>query len=218
MGEQKLNQTRLIMISYSLSIIAVSMFVFATFFSKNSELQKQGIYWFGIATVCALLPTILPLVTKLKVLDFEVEFKEKLENVEKRIGEIEDAFLKSFESLKREEQELPASFIEQRNRHWDRFDDYMQRLDGEQRFAAQKENSLIYLKNFGLTVRELKERLAKLGHYKGTIDNTFSQDLATAIEQFQRVNNMRHIDGFFGELTFERMAERLAELDKRTKE
>jgi hypothetical protein len=154
----------------------------------------------------------------LKLLDLEIEFKEKLENVEKRITEIEDAFVKSFESLKQEERELPPSFIEQRNRHWDRYDEHMQGLDGQQRFESQRENSLVYLKKFGITVQDLKERLAKLGYYKGDINNVFSQDLAKAIEHFQKINNMRHIDGMFGELTFEKMAERLADTQKRNKD
>lgn len=218
MNDPKSNQKRLIAISYTLSVLAISMFAYSTFLSKVSDLQKQGIYWFGIAAVCALLPTILPLISKLKVLDLEVEFKEKLESVEKRIAEIEDAFVKSFEGLRREEQELPLSFIEQRNRQWDRYDEYMQSLDKEQRFEAQRENSLFYLKKFGLSVRDLKERLAKLGYYQGYVNDDFSRDLPAAIEHFQRINNMRHIDGIFGELTFEKMAERLTEIAKRITE
>lgn len=214
MTNQRFNQKRVAAISYTLALAAIAMFIFTVFFSNITDLQRQGIYWFGIAAICALLPTLLPLVTKLKVLDFEVEFNAKLESVEKRVAEIEDAFIKSFESLRREEQELPPSFIEQRNRQWDRFDEYMQGLDKEQRFQAQKHNSLIYLEKFGLTVRDLKQRLTQLGYYRGEIDNDFSRDLAEAIEHFQRMNNMRHIDGMFGELTLQKMAEQLAQATK----
>jgi hypothetical protein len=191
------------------------MFVFVSFFSDNPELQTQGIYWFGLAAIFGLLPTVLPFTTKLKVLDFELEFREKLEEVEKRVEEAEDVFLKAFESLQQDEKELPPDFVELRNRHWDKWDEDFQSLSGPERFKAQRANSLIYLDKFGLTVRGLKEQLAQLGFYKGEINNSFSRDLATAIEDFQRSNNMRHVDGMFGELTFAEMVERLKDQDTR---
>lgn len=209
MNNKEPNQKHLTRISYCLSMFAMAMFVFVSFFSDNVEMQTQGIFWFGVASIFGLLPTVLPFTTKLKVLDFELEFKEKLEEVEKRVEKAEEAFSRAFENLQRDEKDLPPDFLERRSRHWDEWDEDLQNLPGLERFQAQRKNSLIYLEKLGLTVRELKEKLAQLGFYEGEVNNSFSRDLAQAIEDFQRANNMRHIDGMFGQLTLAKMKERL---------
>jgi len=203
---------KIVISSYLFSLVALSMFVYTTFFSGVKELQTQGIYWFIISLVCLLLPEI----NKLKLKDVEVEFKEKLEKVEKQLVELEDEFFKHLATLKKEDDSLPKEYIEKRNRHWDNFERYVQSLDTEKRFQVQKSISLYYLEEYNISVKELKERLVCLGYYKGRIDDDFTEDLAEALTEFQRLNNMRHIDGVFGPLTYEKMTQKLQ--DKIAKE
>jgi hypothetical protein len=196
---------RIIISSYLFSLTALGMFVYTTFFSNEPSLRGQGIYWFGISLACLLLPEV----RKLKLKDVEVEFKEKLKKVERKIFELEDEFFKHLQTLRKEEDSLPADYIERRNRHWDNFEEYVQSLDEDTRFEIQKSNTLHYLQEFKLSVKQLKERLSRLGYYTGVMDDVFSKDLAEALTAFQRVNNLRHVDGVFGQLTYEAMAERL---------
>ena len=213
MKDQNLSQQRRIrLFSYFFSVLAALMSVYSIFFSNSGNLQQQGIYWFSIAVICALLPQVLPLVTKLKISDFEIEFKKKLTDIERRVAKIEDIFAESFEHLKQSERKMPLILKEQRSQYWDNYDEFVKNLDKEQRFELQKKNSLLYLRKFGLTVHDLKEGLAKLGYYKGSIDDEFSEDLVAAIEYFQRVNNMRYVDGIFGELTLEKITQQLNEI------
>jgi hypothetical protein len=195
-----------VIISYLFFIIALAMFFYTTFFSNIMGMQTQGIYWFGVSLVCLFLPEV----NKLKLKDVEVEFKDKLDKVEKQLVELEDDFFTYLTTLKKEEDDLPKEYIEKRNRHWDNFERYVLSLDDETRFQVQKANSLNYLAKFKLTVKELKERLARLGYYNGQIDDNFTKDLAEALTKFQRLNNMRHIDGIFGQLTYEKVAAKLS--------
>jgi len=197
-----------IVIGYLFSISALGMFIYVTFFSGVKELQTQGIYWFGISILCLLLPEI----NKLKFKDIELEFKQKLAKVEKQIVELEDNFFRYIAPLKNEENNLPKEFVEKRNQHWDNFDNYVQGLDEKTQIEVQKLNSVHYLKEYQLSVKELKKQLSHLGVYKGKLDDNFTQDLANALIEFQKTNNLRHIDGVFGPLTYEKMAEKQRDL------
>lgn len=54
---------------------------------------------------------------------------------------------------------------------------------------------------------QLKEMLKALGFYRGAIDNNLSEGTIQAIIQFQKSNNLSHIDGIFGPLSFQKMKE-----------
>jgi hypothetical protein len=93
-----------------------------------------------------------------------------------------------------------------RNKHWDSFDSYVSSLRGTDRFKVQKLNCLQYLNKWGLTVTQLRKELCVLG-FPTPEDEEFSEDLVMALEDFQRTHCMRHVDGFFGELTYRQMYE-----------
>lgn len=190
-------------VSYLFSIVAFFMFFFSIFLSNTKELQIQGIYWF----VISLSSSLLPILSKLKLKDIELEFNEKLQKVEKRLYDLEDEFFKSLENIKDEELMMTKEFITRRNRHWDEFQKYIDTLPSNERFEVQKLNSISHLNKFHLTVKDLKQKLSLLNFFDGNIDDDFTEDLAHALTEFQRLNNMRHIDGVFGELTYEKMAE-----------
>lgn len=110
-----------------------------------------------------------------------------------------------------EEHSLSATDRENRNRHWDSFQRYMEGLNEKALFLHQKKNSLFYLDKFDLSVAEIKNKLNYLGYYNGEQDNEFSRDFVMAIESFQKLNNMRHIDGMIGELTLKELETRVNE-------
>jgi len=145
-----------------------------------------------------------------RIEELVAEVKQQRPNVAKVI-EIEDRFIASIKPIQEQERELERLKIKARNRYWDEYHSYIESLDGETLFDVQRLNNLHYLHEFGLSVEDLKKNLARLGYYKGKIDDEHSHELVNAIVEFQVVNNMRHVDGIFGELTFQKMVERLKE-------
>lgn len=116
-----------------------------------------------------------------------------------------------------EENSLSIGDRENRNKHWDSFQKYMEGLSEKALFLHQKKNSLFYLDRYDLSVTEIKKKLNYLGYYNGAIDNEFTKDFVIAVKSFQRLNNMRHIDGMIGELTLKELETRVNEKITRKK-
>jgi hypothetical protein len=91
-----------------------------------------------------------------------------------------------------------------RNAHWDNFERRVSRLPQGDRYVVQRRNSLYYLNKWGLTVTQLRMALASLG-FKTVNNPDFTPDLAAALENFQRIHCLRHVDGVFGHLTYRQM-------------
>jgi hypothetical protein len=89
-----------------------------------------------------------------------------------------------------------------RNAHWDRFEAFVDSLDSNEKLRVQKLNTLYYLKEYHLTIRQLKEQLQYLSLYSGPISNQLDDDVIEAIVRFQERYNLRHVDGVFGPLTY----------------
>ena len=100
--------------------------------------------------------------------------------------------------------EVEANF---RNEHWDHFQAYINSLNGTKKLATQKLNTLFYLEDYRLSVLQLKEQFKTLGLYKGEMNDNLTDDVIYAIEKFQKLYNLRHIDGVFGPLTYLAMEE-----------
>ena len=123
-----------------------------------------------------------------------------------------DQFFASYEKFKEQENQMTLEQIKARSLHFDDYDKFISSMPPGERFELQKLNSENYLKEFGLTAEELKKKLQQLNYFNGEINNEFTRELANSLEMFQVKNNMRHIDGFFGELTYDMIALRLKEL------
>jgi len=108
-----------------------------------------------------------------------------------------------------EEDNLSLVELENRNKYWDNYESHMKSLNRKERFIYQKMNTIFYLDKYGLSVQEIKKHLRSLGYYDGNINNEFTEDFALSIEKFQNLNNMRHIDGMIGELTLEKIEDKL---------
>ncbi|MBU1052330.1 MAG: toll/interleukin-1 receptor domain-containing protein [Proteobacteria bacterium] len=99
---------------------------------------------------------------------------------------------------------LSSTLASARNEYWDKFYNHLSSLRDPDRLELQKVNTLHYLEKWGLTVQQLRNELARFG-FPTVVNPYFTADLAIALENFQRTNCMRHIDGLFGELTYREM-------------
>jgi hypothetical protein len=88
---------------------------------------------------------------------------------------------------------------------FDDYDRFFNRHSEIDKNGLRRLNTERYLEEWGLSIAILKEKLKLLGFYRGTIDDNYTEDLPEAISGFQRDSMMRQIDGYFGELTYERM-------------
>lgn len=129
-----------------------------------------------------------------------------------KIKEEVDQFLLSYQKLKEGEDQMTVAEKKARFQHFDYYDSVINSKLPTEKFRLQKLNSEQYLQHFGLKVQDLKEKLQQLDYFNGEINNEFTKELANSLEIFQMDNNMRHIDGFFGELTYDMIALRLKEL------
>lgn len=89
--------------------------------------------------------------------------------------------------------------------HFDEYDRRFDALPEQKKAHVRRLNTEHYLHKWGLTVAVLKEKLSALSFYKGAVDDEYTEDLAEALADFQRHHMMRQIDGYFGELTYEKM-------------
>jgi hypothetical protein len=90
-----------------------------------------------------------------------------------------------------------------RNKYWDKFSHTVEAMENSpEKYRIQKRATKKKLKKFGLSIFQLKEQLKAIRLYEGTINNQFTDDLVDVITAFQRIYNLRHHDGIFGELTY----------------
>jgi hypothetical protein len=200
----------IVFLSGIFALSAIAMFVYTTFWSKDDSLKEQGIFWFLIAIASSILPTV----SHLRFQDFEVEFRREIKRVEDEVVELKGLLDKAVEKVNLEESSLTPQQLADRNAHWD---DYQRRMDSvsrSERFRLQRLNTLRYLNRYEVSIRQIKEHLRTLDVYSGDIDDDFSPDFARAIEQFQRQNNMRHVDGMIGQLTLREIYAKLEEQNR----
>jgi V8-like Glu-specific endopeptidase len=134
-----------------------------------------------------------------KKLNVKIQNKNK---VNRNLQEAVDKILK-------EENSLALPERERRNIHWDTYQKHMTAMNDEERFDCQKRNSLYYLDAYGMSTKMVKEHLASLEYYQGEINDQFTKELVGSIEHFQRLNNLRHVDGMIGQLTLKKIEEKL---------
>jgi hypothetical protein len=136
-----------------------------------------------------------------------VELKKNLEKVEKQVEELSDTFFNAIGRVWQEENDMPNFLREKRNQHWDKFQKYMDSLQGEAKLQAQIKNTYYYLHDYKIKPQLLKEKLASIDFFQGPLNNELDKTLIDSIVEFQRSQNLRHIDGIFGPLTYRRLTE-----------
>jgi hypothetical protein len=101
-----------------------------------------------------------------------------------------------------EELNLDDAFQKSRNEYWDAFGRRVDAQMPEMKRVYQKANTLCYLREYGLTIRQLKGALKELRVQPGEINDDYEESVAVALEAFQRRFNLRHVDGIFGPVTY----------------
>ena len=120
-----------------------------------------------------------------------------------------DLFVRRFHDL--DGHLLPASHHRQLADRFDHYDLFFQSQSDDRKRTLRRLNTLSYLRTFGMEMRILKDRLAKLGFYGGAVDDTYDEEVAEGLARFQDSRMMRQVDGFFGELTYREMIHALIE-------
>jgi len=72
------NMKKLIFSCYLSAFITLLISVYVIFFSGLKDLQVQGIYWFGIAILCFILPSMHPVIEQISSFRVDkgaIEFK-----------------------------------------------------------------------------------------------------------------------------------------------
>jgi hypothetical protein len=119
----------------------------------------------------------------------------------------DDDFYRAIAKVWAEDRKLGEQEKLERAEHWDHFRAVVNLLPTAGRLQVQMENTLHYLREYGLTVRQLKDALRRLGALKGVVDDELDANLIQSLLQFQVLHNLRHHDGVFGPLTYLKMSE-----------
>ncbi len=140
---------------------------------------------------------------------------EKVNKPIELINQQRESLQEAVDRIIAEEDALSSQEIENRNRHWDKFQHYLESIDKTRLFEHQRKNNVFLLRRRGLTAMDVKRHLMALGYYEGAIDNDFNYEFVEAVTRFQQHTNMRHVDGIVGELTLAKIQEKLAHKSRR---
>ena len=194
-------------LAYIFALVALGMFIYTSFTETGTALKDQGIYWFFASFFSALIPHI----KQFRYKDLEVTFKEEVKNLEisfaKRIDKLNSDIFLAAEPLRAGEEVMSPERRKRRDEVFQRFATDLQQLPPQERFMKQEQMSRQYLNQLKLDVSQLKDILQKLGFYSGPIDNEFTPQLVDAMTIFQTKNRIKPVDGIFGFLTYQKMAE-----------
>lgn len=196
-------------IGYGFGIFALLIFIFSFFYSEESALKEQAIFWFYSALIACLIPHI----KQFKYKDLEVQFRENFQKLEKDVGEkierLEHSFVDQLESIKAYEMSLSP---EEKARRKNIFMNYAAKLESlpkEEQLADQEARSRYAMRVNNLTLSDFKSLLKQAGYFEGKIDNEFTLNLVDCIKEFQKKNNMT-IDGIAGNLTILKLGDILS--------
>ena len=168
-------------IGYGFGIFALFIFIYSFFYSGESALKEQAIFWFYSALIASLIPHI----KQFKYKDLEVQFRENFQKLEKDVGK----------KIERVEHTVAEKFAE-----------YLDTLPDEQQLSRQDEITRRHLYRARMTLPELKSLLIKAGYFNGNVDDEFTSILVSSIKDFQTKNNLT-IDGIAGNLTILKLRE-----------
>lgn len=121
------------------------------------------------------------------------------------LTKVNENFFHAIDRVRAELANAPEDYAVVQHIHWNSFQDTVDSLAPEERLLVQKENIKHYLDKWHLSVTHLKKELHFLGVYEGELNDELTDDVVDAIVRFQRIHNLRHIDGVFGPLTYSEM-------------
>jgi len=80
----------------------------------------------------------------------------------------------------------------------ERFAERLKQEPSDRALLQQEFFTRMHLKNFGMSVSDLKHALNAAGYYDGEVGDAFSAELAAAIARFQRDHELKPDDGIYG--------------------
>jgi len=182
--------------------------------SKWVEREWKIAYWeevnknrIMILPVCIEQCTVPKLLQTKKYAKLYASYKQGIDDIQKAINDFSiqrarDNFYHAVEMVKNDFNNSSPNEALLRYAHWNRFDNKVKSLNKSVSIEVQRLNSLYYLKEYGLSVKQLKEQLTILDVYHGVLNDSFTAEVADSIINFQRYHYLRHIDGVFGPLTY----------------
>jgi len=189
------------------ALSAMGICIHGHFYSTDTAIKTQAIYWFGISMAAAFIPQLKGLATyirRVKVGDVEIELnelKKELSTVKNKMLKMDQRLLSSLEQVREKEASLSGPMKHLRGTVYDDFASKMSDLPADVRLAHQKSNTLSHLADAKIGVSQLKEMLRILEYFQGSTDDTFTEELAESIAHFQRDHLRNKPDGIAGSIT-----------------
>ena len=197
-------------ISTVFALFALAICIYSLFYSFESATRTQGIYWFCIALVAAIVPhlkDLAPYVKRVKVGDVEVELnelKKEVQAVKKDIKKLDNVMMQ-LSKVSETEASLSPEFREVRQEVFANYAKSLTRNTPEEKLHKQEFFTQMHLRNASMDIAQLKEALNQLGYYHSSIDKSFSPELAQAIEKFQSEHVEDQPDGIAGPITLSKI-------------
>lgn len=201
-------------ISAIFTLFALAISIHSLFFSTETATRTQAIYWFCIALVAAITPhlkDLAPYIRRVKVGEVEVELnelKKEVQTVKNEIREL-DGLMTRLASVSQNEASIPTEIREFRQEVFNRYAERLAKKTADDRLAEQESYTQEHLRKASMSIPELKVALKQLNYYHGTMDPSFSLELAQAIEKFQSENVQGNPDGIAGPITLSKIDELL---------
>lgn len=203
-------------ISIFLAIFALVVCCYSLFFSSETAIKTQAIYWFYSALISVIIPYLKEVAVYIKTIKvgssgIEIamnEVKEKIQTIDAKVDKLDNKLLQTLEQVQQNEATLSQQAREIRQQNYDSWTvNVLAKMSPQKKLATQESLTYTHLKNEGVKMTQLKETLSQLGYYHGNIDQTFSPELAQAVEQFQLENGLGIPDGIAGSVTLAKIAE-----------
>lgn len=198
------------LISTIFALFALAICMHSLFYSIETATKTQAIYWFCIALVAAIVPylkDLTPYIRRVKVGEVEVELNELKQKVQAVRNELDDV-MGRLATVSQKEAALTKEEREFRDKVFNNFAESLDKDTPERKLLKQEYFTQIRLREVSMKVSELKETLKKLDYYHGLIDESFSLELAQAVEKFQAENGIKS-DGIAGTITLSKIGELL---------
>jgi hypothetical protein len=207
-----MKESKIPRLSRWLAVFAFLVFAYSLFFSSESSIRTQAIYWFCIALIALIIPyteEIAAYIKSVKIGAVELvlkEVKEKIQEVDEKVSRLDSKLLTALERVREREETLPPNIRDARQEVFNQYTEGLAGLTPEERFARQKSISLPYLSDDNIAVSMLKTTLTQLNDYHGVIDERFTPELVQGIEKFQAGKKLEPVDGIAGLMTLAEIA------------
>lgn len=205
-------------ISISFATFALVVCCYSLFFSSETAIKTQAIYWFYSALISAIIPYLDEVAVYIKTIKvgsggIELamnEVKDKIQKIDEKVEKLDNKLLQTLEQVQQNEATLSQQARGMRQQNYDSWTvNVLTKMSPQEKLATQESLTHTHLKNEGVRMMQLKEMLTQLGYYHGNIDQVFSPELAQAVEKFQLENGLGIPDGIAGSVTLAKIAELL---------